>query len=67
MGYNEAEGRKGVNKLIREKKSVTQENFILIIKEEWKDIDVNLCENLVSSMSTRLALVLESRGRKIDY
>jgi transposase len=58
---------KKVNKRISEKKSVTQSIFMEIIKEEWFNIDQNLCLNLVDSMKRRIKLVIERNGNIIQY
>ena len=58
---------KKVNKRISEKKSVTQSVFMEIIKEEWLNIDQNLCLNLVDSMKRRVKLVIERNGNIIQY
>ena len=58
---------KKVNKRISEKKPVTQTIFMDIIKEEWFNIDQNLCLNLVNSMERRVNLVIERNGNIIQY
>ncbi len=59
--------KKKVNKWISKKKLVTQSVFMEIIKEEWLNIDQNLCLNLVDSMKRRVKLVIERNGNIIQY
>ena len=58
---------KRVNKRISKKKSVTQKIFMDIIREEWYNIDQNLCFNLVNSMPKRIELVIKRNGNIIQY
>ena len=58
---------KKVNLMINEKKSVTQEIFMLIIVRKWKAIDKDLCLKLAKSMLKRVELVIESQSRTINY
>ena len=58
---------KKVNKRISEKKSVTQEIFMGIIREEWNNIDQTLCLNLANSMKRRIELVIQKNGDVIQY
>jgi len=56
-----------VNKRISKKKPVTQVIFMDIIKEEWGNIDQNLCLNLANSMKKRIELVIKRNGSIIQY
>lgn len=58
---------KRVNMMIYEKKSVSQEVFVQIIREEWEKIDERLCRKLVKSMPKRLKLVLDNKGCETKY
>ena len=58
---------KKVNVMISEKKSITQEVFMLTIANEWEAIDRNLYLKLANSMSMRIDLVIESEGGTIKY
>ena len=67
MVNNEEECRKKGQFYDLQKKSITQEVFMSIIANEWEAIDSNLCLKLANSMSTRIDLVIESEGRRIEY
>jgi transposase len=58
---------KKVNKLLGEKKKITTQLFMEIIKGECENLDSNMCLNLVNSMPRRLELVIQNAGRKIKY
>ena len=51
-----------VNKRISKKKPVTQVIFMDIIREEWGNIDQNLCLKLANSMKKRIELVIKRNG-----
>jgi len=38
-----------------------------ILQTEWHNIDVNIYQNLVSSMSNRIAAVIQSKGNPTKY
>jgi hypothetical protein len=58
---------KRISALVQQKKSITKEVFISTIEDEWQNIDVNTCLNLINSMRQRLELVISNKGDTIDY
>ena len=67
MGYNEKKGRKKVNQRIAQKKSVGLNDFLLIIRSEWENLDLDLLSNLCAGMKKRLKDVIEKKGHIIDH
>src|SRR6266511_670371 len=58
---------KEVNKLVVEKKSITVDIFIDVIKKEWEEIEPEILLNLVRSMPKRLEQIIEGNGNKLSY
>ncbi len=56
-----------VNKLVVEKKSITVDIFIDVIKKEWEEIEPEILLNLVRSMPKRLEQIIEGNGNKLSY
>ena len=44
-----------------------RENLWEILQEEWSNIDISKCQNLVDSMPHRVAAVINSKGHPTKY
>ena len=58
---------KKVNQRILQKKSIGLDDFLLIIRSEWDNIDKSILSNLCSGMKERLEAVIEKGGLTIDH
>ena len=66
MGDNEKKGRKE-GKINVFYKKTGLDDFLLIIRLEWDNIDKSILSNLCSGMKKRLEAVIEKGGLTIDH
>ena len=58
---------KRVNNWVMKKKSLSGNDFLGIIQQEWDNIDKNLFFSLVDSMLDRINMVIKNNGYTIKY
>ena len=58
---------KRVNQRILQKKSIGLDDFLLIIRLEWDNIDKFILSNLCSGVKKRLEAAIEKGGLMIDH
>ena len=56
-----------VNNWVMKKKSLSDNDFLGIIQQEWDNIDKNLFFSLVDNMSDRINMVIKNNGYTIKY
>ena len=56
-----------VNKLVVEKKSITVDIFIDVIKKEWEEIEPEILLNLILSMLKKLEQIIERNGKYLQF
>ena len=58
---------KHVKKMIAEKKKVSKNKFIGIIREEWEGIEKNVIVNSIGSMQNRVQACIDAEGAHTKY
>ena len=58
---------KHVKKMIAQKKPISQETFIDIIREEWEGLEKNVIVNSINSMRSRVQACVDADGAHTKY
>ena len=53
--------------MIAQKKKVSKNNFISIIREEWEGIDKKVIVNSINSMQNRVQACIDAEGAHTKY
>lgn len=56
-----------VKSIVAQKKQVSQNNFLAIIKEEWDNLDNNVIVNSIKSMQDRIKACIDAEGGHTKY
>ena len=56
-----------LKKFVQVKSALSKEDRIIAIRKRWKEINIDYCQSLITSMPARIKAVIKARGGETKY